>query len=396
MSSKMTYTTALAMALITTAISSNFVTPFSSTLQADNKTDKQAYFAHLMFRESPYSKYKGTYELSKEQASKRAHYRFSYDKQGRVIEVAHQIGDTIIADNGNWDTFIWYGPKTTISYESGQEIHQFYNIDNEPSISHGNVFKAVFEMDKKGNRESLAFFDEQNNPVNSQWGIQNYQWATDSEQRISEKRFNIKNEQVSIRPQFEFYEVRLKFDDSGKLSFVYNYGLESKPTNNDSGAGMDRIVYDKDNNFIRWQVYNKDGLAVEGNSPNVHLGEHLYDTEGNKIALRGFDRSGHQITFRWGFHEMANGYDSFGNLTSVQALNEDGSQQFWIETDFNEAGVRKLLTKGLDEQGNLAANRRFRGAAAIRHNYEGDSNISTGFTRLDKDLQPITAETNAQ
>ncbi len=67
---------------------------------------KSEHFRHLMFRETPYSPYKGIYPISKAEAKKIAHYRFDYDQYDRVVAISHQLGDKLIGDNGNWDTFV--------------------------------------------------------------------------------------------------------------------------------------------------------------------------------------------------------------------------------------------------------------------------------------------------
>ena len=194
-----------------------------------------------------------------------------------------------------------------------------------------------------------------------------------------------------MRPVLNFYEVELEYDADGKLAFMRNLGLEGKPTNNDSGAGIDRVVYDQHGNFVRWQVYDKDGNPVEGNRPMVHVGEHLYDQYGNKVGMRGFDRSGKRIPFSWGSFEHVQTFNQYGHQQEHMMYNVDGSLDRHLYFEYDEDRSRISWLKSLNEQGELAATPMLGGAAALKYVYQQDGSVKR--EQFNADLTKFTPPT---
>jgi len=349
---------------------------------------KSEYYRHLMFRESPYAPYKGIYPIDQKEAAKVAHYRFDYDKKGRVVSVAHMLGDKIIGDNGNWDSFIWFAPKVTIEYGENKETHRYFGIMDQQIEAHGKVYTAEYKL-KNGKRTQLSFTDQEGKPSQNGWSVHKYTWSVDNNGLIVEKRYGLDEKMVSIRPQFGFYETRLHYDNEGKLMFMYNYGLESKPTNNESGAGIDRIFYDHNGNFQRWHVYDKDKNPVEGNRPMVHIGEHLYDALGNKIGMRGFSKTGAPMAFAWGHSKVVNQYDEFGNQSSVISYGKDGEFLANAKIEYTEDGLNRQWIKFVDEKDQLVNAPQLGGAAALEFHYEKGSRMATGRTRYDNQMKKM-------
>lgn len=364
----------------------------STSLQAQVSTE---YYRHLMFRESPYATYKGIHPIDAEQASKSAHYRFEYDNKNRVIMVSHQIGDELIADNGNWDTFIWFASKVTIEYSKNAEIHHYFNVDNLASEVHGNVFRAEYQINDKQQRTSMRLFNQAGEPSTNAWGSNQYKWTIDEKGRIAEKRFDLAGKQVAIRPGFDFYEIRLDYDEQGRLQFMTNYGLDGQITNNQSGAAIDRIYYDQLGNFQRWTVFNKDREPIEGNIPMVHIGEHLYDSHGNKVGLRGFNRYGEPINFAWGPFEFIYSYDDFGNQIEEKAYAKPDVIFDINKFTYSKNGLKREWMKVVDTLGELVASPRLGGAAAIKFDYNSNSKTSTKRTLYDVNLKEFRPPSNS-
>lgn len=333
------------------------------------------YFRHLMFRESPYSPYRGIYPISQQQSQHTAHYRFDYDDKGRVVAISHRIGKQLIADNQNWDTFIWFAPKVTMTYSATSEVHHYFNHRDEQIAAHGGVFNATYKLDDSGKRISLHFTNKGGEPSENAWGIHTYIWEITNNGHVIENRQAIDGSARSIRPEFQFYRVQMEFDKDGKLAFMRNIDQDGNPVENNTGAAIDRITYDHNGNFIRWQVYNKDGAAIEGNSPMVHLGEHLYDNFGNKVGLRGFNRHGEQVGFSWGVFEHKKTYDTFGNQYDHKTQNVDGDLLSHIRFIMDETGVRRSWVKSFDKTGALTASPMLGGAAAVQYQKSEEGRI---------------------
>jgi hypothetical protein len=337
----------------------------------DNQSRK--YFRHLMFRETPYAEYRGIHPVEVDKNPNFAHYEFSLDSQGRTTQIRYQINDNLIRGNEVWDSFIWFAPVVKVSYSPGKEVHTYFNAKDQQIEAHGSVYRAEYQLDGNGQRTALSFFDMQGDRSHSAWNIHRYEWRHEGE-LVYEKRFDVNNQQQTMRPELEFHEISLEYDADDKLAFMRNLGLDGVPTNNKSGAGIDRVTYDLDGNFIRWQVYDKDGNAVEGNRPMVHLGEHLYDNYGNKVGLRGFDRSGKQVPFSWGVFEHASRYNKYGNQIESTLLKQDGSAIRRLAFEYTAEQNKKTWLKSINANQQLVSTPMLGGAAALKftYNQEGD------------------------
>lgn len=336
---------------------------------------KTEYYRHLVFRETPYSDTKGIHPIDKETAQKETHYRFVYDASNRLVEVSHRLGDFIINDNDNWDSFIWFSPKMTIQYEGDQEIRYYYNRLDEQIEAHGKMYKAVFELNSEGQRVGVKFYDKDGNPSENAWGIHEYKWTILGEGNVLENRFNVKGEPKTIRPEFTFYTVRLEYGDDDFLDFVYHLDEEGNIINNVMKAGMDRIVYDQEGNFSRWMVFDKDLKPVEGNAPEFAIGEHLYDARGNKVELRGFDVVGKLKAMPSGVARVLNKYDQYNNMIETKALDIDGNLLQHIKKEYSADGRRIEWMKFYDVEGELTMHPQAK-FAAMNFQYAEDGSMS--------------------
>lgn len=331
-------------------------------------SQKIEYYRHLIFRETPLSDIRGNHPIDYNEAQNEVHYRFVYDENDRLIEVSRRLADHIVADNGNWDTFIWFSPKMTISYESNQEVRYYYNHIDQRIEAHGSMFKSVIQLNDEGKRISLKIYDSKNNPAENAWGIHRYSWTHLNNNSVQEERFNIKGEPVTIRPDFTFYKVNLEFGDDDLLDFIYHIDENGNTINNSMRAGMDRIVYDQDENFSRWMVYDENLLPSEGNAPEFAIGEHLYDCRGNKVELRGFDVIGRKKAMPSGVARVINEYDNFNNQVDVKSFDLNGNLIQHAKREFSQDGRRVEWIKFYDKHGKIttAPNSNF---AAIQFGY---------------------------
>ena len=59
------------------------------------ETYRTEYFSTVPFRETPFADMIGINPLSQKEASERNHYRFEYDRAGRVIKAGFYLGDKL-------------------------------------------------------------------------------------------------------------------------------------------------------------------------------------------------------------------------------------------------------------------------------------------------------------
>lgn len=341
---------------------------FADTTNSHSKAESK-YFRHIMFRETPWASYRGIHPIDTNEPPAVAHYQFDYDSEQRVVAIRYQINNDLIDDNQVWDSFIWFAPSVKIEYGESSEVHTYYNVNGEQVAVHGDVYSARYSFDEDGNRTSLHFYNEENQPSQNAWNIHHYEWRYDNG-IVNEKRFDLTGTQQPLRPVFQFYEVDLEYDDKGQLVFIRNLGATGEPTNNDSGAGIDRIVYDQNGNFVRWQVYDKDGNPAEGNRPMVHVGEHLYDQYGNKVGMRGFDRYGNQVPFSWGTYEHVYTFDDYGNQITSDSFAQDGELEVSIVRTYTSDNSRLKSISTVTETGERIPSPELSGAAYVEFYYD--------------------------
>jgi len=348
---------------------------------------KTEYYRHLLFRESPYSDIKGVHQIDETTAQNETHYRFVYDDQNRVIEVSHRLGDFLINDNDNWDSFIWFSPKMTVEYKENQEIRHFFNRLDDKIETHGKMYKAIFDVDENGKRTAVKFYDKEDNPSENAWNIHTYQWTDLGDGNVLEKRFNLKNEPQPFRPDFTFYTVRLEFGNDDILDFIHHLDKDGNRINNTMKAAMDRIVYDQEGNFSRWMVFDKDLKPVEGNAPEFAIGEHLYDARGNKVELRGFDVIGRNKAWPNGAARVLNTYDKYNNQIEVKIFDLKDNTMQHVKREYSKDGRRIEWIKYFDADGKLSAPQ---GApfAAIKFEYAEDGSM-VARKRFDENLKEI-------
>ena len=351
------------------------------------------YFRHIMFRESPWANYRGIHPIDTDAPPAVAHYQFDYDSEQRVVAIRYQINNDLIDDNQVWDSFIWFAPGVKIEYGESTELHTYYNVNGEQVAVHGDVYSARYSLDEDGNRTSLHFYNEENQPSQNAWNIHHYEWRYNNG-IVNEKRFDLSDIQQPMRPVLQFYEVNLEYDDKGQLAFIRNLGTTGEPTNNDSGAGIDRIVYDQYGNFVRWQVYDKDGNPVEGNRPMVHVGEHLYDQFGNKVGMRGFDRYGNQVPFSWSAYEHVYTFDDYGNQRASDSFSKSGELEVSIIRTYTNDNSRLKSISTVSETGERIPSPVLSGAAYVEFNYDENGNRTHQF--FNADGSPLrTSETSS-
>jgi hypothetical protein len=323
-----------------------FAAFFTQTAAADTVK----YYRNMVFRESPVEDIRGRQEIDAATAQQVIHFRFHYDDQNRLTEVSHRVGDKLTENDGSFPGFFWWAPKVDISYVDGKEIRHFYNVANERTGAHGKVYRMEFTLDESKRRSRLNYFDKDGKPVDGDWGIHEYRWSYPQAGAIIEERSNVAGAPATMRPDFKFNTIRMEFGDDDWLDFVFNIDSNGDLTENETGAAVDRIVYDLHGNFIRWQVYDKKRLPKNGNYPLVAMGEYTYDQLGNSMMLRGYGEQGENRLFSWGGNQPF-AYDQRGNITSIGTLGLDGKLVREERLEYSDDGSRLEWIKYYDGDG---------------------------------------------
>jgi hypothetical protein len=264
----------------------------TSSLYAQTDFSTQ-YFRHLRYNHvSPYIDLAGTYPIDSETAQVTSHYIFNYNDSGKIIEIInnhyHTERQHPLASLGVY--------KVTIAYPEGQEIRTFYDKNGKRITNDRAVYKEIYNYNKKGFKYTLQFFDVDNNPMESNWGIAKYQWSQ-QKKLIIERRYNLKNEAVALSPYFEFGITGILLDKKGYPKAHYNLDENLIVIANDKGTASYQDVYDANGNHETYSYHDASDALVT-NQWGFAYGVKTYDSIGNQIGLDQFDTKKERIRGR--------------------------------------------------------------------------------------------------
>ena len=340
------------------------------------------YYASIVFRETPYAKMEGLIRLVPQQVKRRAHYRFVYDKEERIVEVSFMQGDSYKSPNHTVDEYQFPSPIIRTAYETGKEIKTFYNRFGKQISVRGGVYREVFEYDERGNRQTMLFENERGDPVENDWGVARYAWTLQDDGPVIERRFNLAGEPQPLRPWFPFHTVRLLYDPNGYISLMQNIDDDGNLVENDTGVAQDKIEFDSKGRWLGWRVLDKQGNLVEGNGPNVARGINTPNEFGYEAAIRFEDRYGNPLRNAHGFWGSKRFYDGFGNLTQtvfVDSLGDPGPNEITGYTyavfEYDDVGMNRIATRLLDVNKRPIAHAS-RGYSIVKYEYDDAGDLT--------------------
>lgn len=245
------------------------------------------YYRHLRYNHiSPYVDLIGIHPIDQATAESTSHYIFKYDQTRKLVEVVNHHYHTEkkhpLASIGVY--------KLNIEYKDGKEIRTFFDPNGKRVSNDRKVYKEVYSYNDKQFKSKLEFYDLNDNPMESNWEIAEYQWKK-TKAFIVERRFNLKKEPVNVSPYFEFGVTGILVDDKGLAKAHFNLDEKLNPVNNSVGIASYHDRFDEKGNHIEYSYYNeKDSLAL--NQWQFAVGKKSYDKIGNNILLEQFDTKG--------------------------------------------------------------------------------------------------------
>lgn len=358
---------------------------FTALLQANSFNDtnntKVAYYSTVEFVETPLSYIKGSVPLHKKEALTRNHYRFSYNSQNRLTSIAFYNGTTPRHPNHTANLFT-LAHRMEFSYENDMEKVRFFDTKDKRTTVLGNCSEFVFKLNKLGFRESLHFLDDSGNRIENSWDIFEYKWEYLSDGTVIEDRFDTKGKQVSIRPGFEFYRLKLYFNTLGHIALMQNIDDNGNLVENSSGASQDKITTNANGNFLQWQVLDNNHQLEKGNGPDVAIGIQQFNEYGYESGLEHRDENNNLMYSAYGICKSKTQFDEFGNISERTFYNEKNQP-----SNHKNAGYHKLKIKW-DKSGNYRELLSYfnvndkptihatRGYHSVKYHYHRNKNLS--------------------
>ena len=380
-----------------------------SQKQPESKPILIEYYSTVPFRESPYPDLKGVIRLTAAQAKQRNHYRFERDSLHRIISISFHLGNTLREPNHTANLF-FTTPLQQISYEHEKETRTFYDrFGNQ--VSQRGAYKEVFLLDKTGRKVRLYFEDEAGNRIENDWGISEYVWKHHADGSVTESRYNLLGKEQQLRPGFEFYTIRLCYEQNGSLALMQNVDTTGQLAENSSGAAQDRIHFDAAGRWLGWSVLDQNGALIRGNSPNVAKGINTTNEWGYETAICYEDEKEKKIMNAYGFWGSKRFYDSYGNTDLTYFTDSTGnpgmnifSGYTFAKYNWDSTGLNKLSVTLLDKDQKPVLHKEA-GFHKIRYQYTQNRLLSkTSYhglngelvSRTDNSIAYITYEYNTQ
>ncbi len=328
---------------------------------ADNKIhtdDKDAgdfteYYSIIPLRESPYPFFQGILRLSKNEAMTRNHYRFTYDNLFRLESISFWAGDKLRKSNHTANYF-FTAPMQKIEYADKKEIITYYNRFGNQTRQRG-VHKSVYSLDKNGRRIALHYEDNKGVIIENSWGISNYKWNHQDDGSVIESRYDLKGKLKSLRPQFDFFRIRLYYEQNGLLALMQNIDEKGVLVENNSGVAQDKLHFDNEGRWLGWTVLNAKNQIHKGNGPNVAKGINIPDQYGYETSIRYEDVDGSSIINSHGFWGGKRFYDNYGNYKITQFIDSLGNPRINEQTGYcyavytwDDKGINLLKYELLD------------------------------------------------
>ena len=311
------------------------------------------YYSTIPLRESPYAFFQGIVRLSKEEAMTRNHYRFIYDNLFRLESISFWSGDKLRRPNHTANYF-FTAPMQKIEYADKKEIITYYDRFGNP-IKQRGAHKSVYSLDKNGRRVALHYEDNKGIIIENSWGISNYIWNHQNDGSIIESRYDLAGNLKPLRPHFEFFRIRLYYEQNGVLALMQNIDEKGVLRENNSGVAQDKLLFDKDGRWLGWTVLNAKNQVHRGNGPNVAKGINIPDQYGYETSIRYEDIDGSSIINSHGFWGGKRFYDNYGNYKSTQFIDSLGNPGINKQTGYcyavytwDDKGINLLKYELLD------------------------------------------------
>lgn len=172
----------------------------------------------------------------------------------------------------------------------------------------------------------MSFFDWKGNLTENDFGIATYHWEKLSSNSILEKRYNLQNELVRNRPEFQFMITRFDFNKKGFLDTMTNLGKSGERiTADEAGVVKTQLQYDAAGHLLSWKNLDSLGKPVNG---LTGIAEIKYKPSGYFAEQEAsfWGPAGEPILSPWGVHKVVYEFDSFGNQTARLFYDQKGKR----------------------------------------------------------------------
>ncbi len=271
-------------------------------LQVFGQTSEK-YYRHIRYNHtSPHVPILGIYPITKNEADTTSHYVFIQNAKGELVEIINRHYHT--QRQHPLTTFGAY--RILFTYDADKEVRTFYDPNGKRVTNDRGVYKEVFKR-KKDFVTDLYFYDEEDKPMLSNWGVARYHWKK-HKKLVVENRYNLTDSSVNISPYFAFGTTGILYDKNGYPKATYNLDSNLTPLENAAGVASYHDIYDKNGNHTLYEYHDKDDKLTL-NQWGFAYGTKKYDHKGNQIGRAVYDEQ----------HKLLNEREDYSNVYTKMA-----------------------------------------------------------------------------
>lgn len=271
-------------------------------LNADSQSVE--FYRHLtMNHMTPRMELTGLHRISEVAAAEVAHYKFSYDEEMRLSEIINSHpsvrGQHPLSDIGAY--------RVLIEYPDNRETRTYFDASGNQIQNMRQVSKEISEFDAAGFKKGLTYYDEQDRPIESSWGVAEYKWSKYGD-KVLEKRYDLDGNPQILAPFFSLGSTLIEYGENGLITGQYNvdenYNIVEHPT----GMASYHDIHDQYGSVVLILYRDSEGKLVNAADGNFAAIQMVRDQFGNLTESRGITENGVETWY------YINQYDLKGNF----------------------------------------------------------------------------------
>ena len=248
----------------------------------------------------------GVGALTEEDAARANCYRFEYDADGRLTQVAFRRAGGAMPDP------LWGVPQIAIEYQPGMERRWFRDAHGQPMKDVDGVDGEELTLNAAGAPTDIINLDESGGHIRDNNGVMHYVRTLDNHSRVMALR-RIGLLGTAIADNYGYFETRTVYDAMGRAMERGNYDASGNPLNNNDSVAIVRTTYTlyPDSTVTIKSYFDASGLATEEKSSGAHQIQRTTDERGLLTDEAYFDTTGAPtVTTEEGVHERRFTYDA--------------------------------------------------------------------------------------
>jgi len=337
-----------------------------------DKYDRVEYFRHI--DDEGIEPLIGKHQVNEETALKINCYRFVYNEQSRLIEVEY-----IKEGNPGKDPRLGV-TKFIIKYENGIEFRSHLDTEGNPISDTTGVYKYKRILDKENNTVLAINYDEKGNIIKDIFGVAQY-YTFLNEKGMPIRYFHLNEKGDTITHAMGLYEVRQKYDQTGNVIEIYNYGKDGRLGGNQTfGPVIYRSKFDKHGNWIEGRVYGSDGKLANTEHLPYAVRQSKYDEKGNKKEEFYYDNN-NKLLSKIKFYKNGSTLESWSHMSFAQPKIPELANISYLYGKFDKNG--SLIELSYHDEDEKLMERDDNGIAIERYEYNEKGEI-TKIIGLDK------------